>query len=96
MQANFTAAKHLKDNDGINLDIYCSRFSASSIGTQHIFYDFDSLEDYEKRFLGTILRDQRYLQIANGASDALVGQPFDSLIVRLDADDFFMQTKLKP
>ena len=91
MKAAFTMANQVKESTGKEVQIYCSRFTAGSIGSLHIYADFESMAEYEATFIEGVLGDENYLRALEAGSELIKDHPRDELIVRLDAErDFFM------
>jgi hypothetical protein len=75
---------------GVESEVFYNLHSPAQTADFRIFTDFDSLASYEKLFLGTLLRDDNYLNMAAAAVDMITDEPLDELFVRLLPDDYFM------
>jgi hypothetical protein len=75
---------------GVETDIYYCTEKDEDGASFCSFTDFDSLAQYEEVFLGNLLHDSKYLQLAANAVDAITHEPLDELFVRLKPDDYFM------
>lgn len=58
-----------------------------------VYSEFDSMAEYEDKFLHTLLKNDGFLDGAESASDMIVDNPRDELFVRLETDDYFMHRK---
>ncbi len=75
---------------GIESEVFYNPHSGGDTMEFKVFTDFDSLATYESRFLGALLHDTNYLQLAANAVEMILDEPRDEMLVRLTPDDFFM------
>jgi hypothetical protein len=76
-------------------DIFVNLYKNASAVEVRIFTDFDSLAEYEEIFLHKVLKDTKYLDVAEGLVDMIVDEPQDEMYVRMDVEDVFMNRKHK-
>lgn len=55
--------------------------------------EFDSMAQYEEKFLHTLLKNDAFLDGAESAVSMIVDNPRDEMYVRLEPDDYFMHRK---
>lgn len=58
-----------------------------------VITDFDSMAEYEEKFLHSLLMNDDFLDGAESAVGMIVDNPRDELLVRLESNDYFMHRK---
>ncbi len=88
-------AEAFRKKTNIQPDIFVNLYKNGSTVEVRIFTDFDSLAEYEELFLHKVLRDAKYLDVAESLVDMIVDEPQDEMYVRMDIEDVFMNRKHK-
>ncbi len=91
----FNDAEKFYKKTNIYPDVFVNLYKNASAVEVRIFTDFDSLAEYEEIFLHKVLKDTKYLDVAEGLVDMIVDEPQDEMYVRMDTDDVFMNRKHK-
>jgi hypothetical protein len=88
-------AERLFKKTNVYPDIFINLYKNASAVEVRIFTDFDSLAQYEEIFLHKVLKDSKYLDVAESLVDMIVDEPQDEMYVRMDTEDAFMNRKHK-
>ncbi|WP_294332962.1 hypothetical protein [uncultured Sphingomonas sp.] len=87
------ACEAAKDTAGIDALPYIETESHGDTFNVKVFSDFESLAQYEEKFLHQMLKSDPFLDGAGSAAHMILDNPRDELLVRLETDDYFMNRK---
>jgi hypothetical protein len=93
MAAVLEVSNHSEKTMGVDTDVFVNVHNPSDDVQFCIFTDFDSLAQYEEKFLHRLLSDSKYLDLAENAASLITDEPRDELFVRLKPDDYFMNLR---
>jgi hypothetical protein len=78
---------------GVNPEPYVKAESDGKTFDVIITTEFDSMAEYEEKFLHKLLKNDSFLDGAEAAVVMIVDNPRDEMYVRLESDDYFMHRK---
>lgn len=93
VKLSLDVAQHTREKIKVDPNTYWSPHHPGGCVLFRSFTDFDSMADYEQRFLEGLLLDETYLKMAEGGVKFIENEPRDELLVRLLPDDYFMSLK---
>jgi len=91
--AALEATTHSAGVMGIETEVFYNVHAKAQNSDFRFFTDFNSMAQYESVFLGKLLSDSKYLDMAARAVDMITDEPLDELFVRLRPDDYFMNLR---
>ena len=80
---------------GVNPQPYLKAESDGKTFDVIITTEFDSMAEYEEKFLHQLLKNDEFLDGAKSAINMIVDNPRDEMYVRLEPNDYFMHRKGK-
>jgi hypothetical protein len=95
ISAALDAEQHGSKVMGVESETFYNVHGSNGTAEFRIFTDFDGMAQYEDRFLGKLLSDTQYLEMAEKAVEMITDEPLDELFVRLKPDDYFMNVKAR-
>lgn len=78
---------------GVNPQPYLKAESDGKTFDVIITTEFDSMAEYEEKFLHQLLKNDQFLDGAESATGMIVDNPRDEMYVRLESNDYFMHRK---
>lgn len=75
---------------GVESDFFYHPAESNERAEFRSFTDFESMAQYEEVFLGRLLHDATYLQMAAKAVELITDEPRDEMFVHMTPDDFFL------
>jgi hypothetical protein len=93
MRMALDLAEYASSVMGVETEVFYNVYKPGKTAEFVIFTDFESMAQYEQVFLGSLLFDSRYLEIAEQMVDMITDEPLDALFVHLKPDDYFMNLR---
>ena len=87
------ACEGARQTAGVNPQPYVKAESDGKTFDVVVTTEFDSMAQYEEKFLHTLLKNDDFLDGAESAVGMIVDNPRDEMYVRLEPDDYFMHRK---